>query len=109
MNNNRQDYLVVHELPYRMCLTFKSVPPDKADLRPVFRKLGSDKCLARLKVDDVQGKKVTITLPETLACHGEGRYELCLHDKCMDCDCVEVWFEADCEIVQIEGESRECA
>lgn len=105
MNFNRQPYLEVCALPYDVKMTFgKSGAPDVKDLRPEFRLLGSDKCLAKVPVISREGKEVTVRLPETLACHGEGRYELALYDRCCQtCDTVEIWFTADCEIVEIEG------
>jgi hypothetical protein len=108
MNGARCDYLVVTELPYKVSMTFKSAPENKAKLQPMFKRLGSDECLKRLGVKSVKGKEVCVMLPESLACFGEGRYELCVHDNCCNvCDCVEIWFEADCEIVSVEGESCE--
>ena len=102
--NVREDYLVVCELPYEVTMTFgKSGAPDKKQLDIQFRRLGSPGCLARVPVHTISGKKVTIRLPETLACYGEGRYELVIVSDCQECDRVEIWFEADCEIVSIEG------
>ena len=110
MNNKRECYLVVCQLPYDVKMKFgKSGAPDENALKPVFRKLGSKECLTRqLDVISHTPKEVVIRLPESLACHGEGRYELVLHDTCCrDCDSVEIWFEADCEIVSISGEEIE--
>lgn len=105
MNGSRECYLTVCNLPYDVKVRFgKSGPPDEKFLRPVFRKLGSEKCLARVPVSSVNGKEVIVRLPESLACHGEGRFELVLHDECCQvCDTVEIWFEADCEIVEVSG------
>ena len=110
MNCNREEYLVVCNLPYDVTMVFgKSGAPEKCDLHPQFRKLGSEKCLAsNLDVIDWNKKQVTVRLPEHLACQGEGRYELLLHDKCCrDCDKVEIWFEADCEITSVSGQEPE--
>lgn len=110
MNNNRECYLVVCTLPYEVTMTFgKSGAPAENSLRPIFRKLGSTKCLTRkLPIKKWSPKQVTIELPEELACHGEGRYELLLHDKCCrECDRVEIWFEADCEIIEVSGQEVE--
>ena len=107
MNNNRECYLVVCVLPYEVKMRFgKSGAPAEKDLRPMFRRLGSKECLSRkLEVTKRTEKEVCIRLPESLACYGEGRYELVLHDKCCrDCDKVEIWFEADCEIIDVSGE-----
>lgn len=105
MNFNREDYLEVCNLPYDVTMTFgKSGAPKLEDLRPEFRRLGSNKCVAKLQVHTLRGKEATVRLPETLAKYGEGRYELVLHDTCCQtCDTVEIWFTADCEIVKIEG------
>lgn len=110
MNNERQPYLVVCSLPYRVDLKFgKSGAPAKQYIRPQFRRLGSEKCLSNsLQVVQYTPKSVTIELPESLACYGEGRYELVIHDKCCRvCDTVEIWFEADCEIRSATGEEIE--
>lgn len=110
MNNKRQPYLTVCQLPYNVTLRFgKSGAPEEKNLNPMFRKLGSEKCLMQgLPIKKWSPKEVTVQLPESLACHGEGRYELVLHDKCCQhCDTVEIWFEADCEVVSIEGEDSE--
>lgn len=98
------------QLPYEVKMTFgKSGAPAECDLKPVFRRLGSKECLSnRLKIKSWSKKQVCIELPESLACHGEGRYELALHDRCCrDCDTVEIWFEADCEIIDVSGEEIE--
>jgi len=110
VNDNRECYLVVCMLPYEIKMQFgKSGAPEEKDLKPLFKRLGSDKCLSRkLEVVSRTDKEVCIRLPESLACFGEGRYELLLHDKCCrDCDSVEIWFEADCEIVEVSGEEVE--
>lgn len=110
MNNNRECYLIVYQLPYDVKMRFgKSGAPAECDLKPMFRRLGSDKCLSRqLEIKKWSQKEVVIRLPESLACYGEGRYELLLHDQCCrDCDSVEIWFEADCEIIEISGEETE--
>lgn len=103
MNFNRRPYLEVCSLPYQVTLTFgKSGAPE--NIRPQFRKLGSDKCIATLPVKQVRGKEVTILLTEKLARFGEGRYELIIQDNCCQvCDSVEIWFTADCEIVEVTG------
>lgn len=105
MNFNREDYLEICNLPYDVKMTFgKSGAPELKDLRPQFRRLGSKQCLRNLVVTKRAGKEVTVRLPESLACYGEGRYELALYDTCCQtCDTVELWFTADCEIVKIEG------
>jgi len=109
MNGSRECYLTVCRLPYDVTMRFgKSGAPEEKDLRPLFRKLGGTKCLARLDALKRSDKEVVVRLPERLACHGEGRYELLLHDRCCrDCDSVEIWFEADCEIVEVTGEEPE--
>jgi len=109
MNSSRECYLVVCRLPYDITMRFgKGGAPAEGDLKPLFRKLGGKKCLARPDVISYSGKEVVVRLPEALACHGEGRYELLLHDKCCrDCDSVEIWFEAECEIVDMHGEEPE--
>lgn len=109
MNCNREDYLVVCNLPYDITMRFgKSGSPEECYLQPMFKKLGSDKCLALLKVVEYGPKKVTVRLPESLACHGEGRYKVEVFDQCcQSCDSVEVWFEADCEIVDVTGKEPE--
>lgn len=108
MNSNRKCYTVITELPQTLRLTVLS-NPERKYLKPIFRKLGSEVCLAKIPVVDYQGKEVTIRLGEHLACFGEGRYEICLHDECCNiCDCVEVWFEADCAITQVEVLEKDC-
>lgn len=91
-------------------MTFGKIStPDKKQLSAQFRRLGDPRCLARVPIHTVAGKEVTIQLPESLACYGEGRYELVLDRDCQECDRVEIWFEAECEIVQIEGkEPNDC-
>lgn len=103
MSFSREDYLVVCQLPYEVTMTFgKSGAPTGAKAQ--FRRLGSTNCLANLPIRDIRGKEITVRLPEELACQGPGRYELILQDHCcVICDTVEIWFEADCEIVSIEG------
>lgn len=102
MNHKRKEYLTTSELPYQVTLTL-SVEPEPG-IRASFSRLGQDGVLTVLKPDTIQGKTVEVTLPESLACYGEGRYELCLYqDKCTDCGCVEIWFESDCAVVGAGG------
>jgi hypothetical protein len=110
VNNVRTPYLVVCQLPYDVTVKFgKAGAPEECDLKPQFRRLGSEDCLSRaLTVQKRTPKQATIRLPESLACLGPGRYEMILHDRCCQvCDTVEIWFEAECEIVSIEGQEIE--
>lgn len=73
--------------------------PERKHLRPHFKRLGSDVCLKKLKVKEYSDKRITLRLPEALACYGPGRYEACvLQEHCKPCDCVEIVFEATCGI-----------
>lgn len=101
MNNARRQSHTICTLPARIALTFgKSGAPSRPDLRPVFRKRGQTRCLAKPKVVEYSEKVVTVELPESLACQGPGRYELLLHDACCrECDSVDINFEAKCEII----------
>lgn len=105
MNNVRQkDAPCLTELPRDIELHFDHWPaPPKKDLRPTFRRLGQETCLARLKVREYSEKRIVLRLPESLACHGPGRYEICvLQQGCKPCDCVEVIFKAGCSITGCE-------
>lgn len=100
MNGERECYEVITELPKKVRLTLSY---REEALSPVFRKLGSDEILARLDVWKQQGKEIEVILPQTLLCHGVGRFQICLFDNCCrECDCVEVWFEDGCEIASFE-------
>lgn len=110
MNASREEYLVVSNLPFDVTMKFgKSGSPAAKLLRPQFRRLGRDCPIAcNLEVVDWTPKQIKVRLPESLACQGEGRYELVLHEnQCTICDTVEIWFEADCTITQVRGEEME--
>ncbi len=97
MNGRREPYTVICELPQVICLRFgKSGPPQGT---AKFRVLGAEKYLASLPVVECNKFEIKVQLPESLVCHGEGRYEIVVLDECCHvCDTHEVWFEADCEI-----------
>ena len=103
MNNKRECYVVIDKFPAKVKLRMKSRPPEKKWLKPVFKKLGSDKCIFKPTVLDIQGKEITLLLPFPRCPLEAGRYEICIHDQCCEpCDCVEVWLEADCKIESFE-------
>ena len=109
LNTSRECYLTVCTLPYEV--TLKAGKRGFDHIRHAeFRRLGDTegKCLKRLPFSSRNTKQLTLTLPETLACLGPGRYKIVLIDDCCQiCDTAEVWFESECEIADISGEEVE--
>lgn len=114
MNNVRDKKApCLTELPRDIVLNFDTWPaPERKHLRPTFKRKGTEKCLAKLKVKEYSCNRVVLRLPESLACHGPGRYEICvLQQHCKPCDCVEVVFKAGCgidgcELLEIEYDEK---
>lgn len=101
MNGARkQNVHTICTLPADLEMVFnKWGAPERKHLRPHFKRLGSDVVLKKLKVKEYSEQKITLRLSEDLACYGPGRYQVCvLQSHCKPCDCVEVVFEASCEI-----------